>query len=128
MSRFFQNRKTSYLYSRATLVALVLLTIFLIRAVWNAYGEMGHTREQVSSLQNEFTAISIRANDLSQDIALLETEEGLEKEIRKKFGVAKEGEQVAVIIEEKKTEEVPVPQKDTGFFGAIFKVLKNLIY
>lgn len=89
---------------------------------------MVHTREQVSVLQDEFTAISIRANDLSQDIALLETEEGLDKEIRRKFGVAREGEQVAVIIEEKKVEEQEVVVEEIGFFGTIFNAIKNLIY
>lgn len=38
---------------------------------------------------------------LSAEISALETEEGLEENIREKFGLAKEGEELIVVVDEK---------------------------
>ena len=127
MSRFFQNRKISYRYSKLVLIILMIGSVFLMKAVWNAYGEMIHTREQASALQQEFDSISVRAHELSQNVSLLGTDEGVEKEIRKKFGVVKEGERVVVIIEEKPVEQKDTPLEKQGFLGSIFTWVKNLI-
>ncbi len=61
---------------------------------------------------------------LSSDIAKLKTENGIEENIRQKFGLAKEGENMIVIMENKNP---PIAAKETeekgflSFFTDLFK-------
>lgn len=78
-------------------------------------------------MQAEFDEVYSRTNSLSQGLASLKTQEGIEKEIRKKFSVAKEGEQVVVVIEDNATPTTSDIQENKGFFGRLIDGIKNIL-
>lgn len=78
-------------------------------------------------MQAEFDEVYSRTNSLSQGLASLKTQEGIEKEIRKKFSVAKEGEQVVVVIEDNATPTTSDIQEKKGFFGRLIDGIKNIL-
>lgn len=125
MSRFFQKKNRSTLYSLPVLFGLILLIFFLGRAVWNAYSESVETKKQVARVQAEFNEVSSRVSTLSKDVASLKTEDGVEKEIRKRFSVAKDGEQVVIIVTDPpKDEEVP-QNSEPGFFKNLIQSIRD---
>ncbi|MFH0846061.1 MAG: hypothetical protein V1851_01530 [Patescibacteria group bacterium] len=102
------------IYSWPVIFLLVLITVFLSRSVWKVYlGErLSDTKRQ--QFENILKELEERQKNFLSDIDLLKTQKGLEMEIRDKFRVVKEGEQLAIIVqaEEKEIpiiEEVEIP-------------------
>lgn len=98
----FQKKKRirKVVYSPLTLIVLFILCGFTIRGLWSVY-----TKEQTSSLKLEMARTELsklveREKTLANSIEYLKTEEGIEGEIRTKFRAAKEGENIAVLLEE----------------------------
>ena len=81
--------------------------------------ETGRNRQMA---QERVMALREQKDKLSADIDYLETDEGKEKFFRENFGVAKEGEGVIIVVEEKKQ---PVPPKSSSF-SSFFSFLRNL--
>lgn len=127
MNRFIQKNRRSKIYSLPVIVILLILVVFLARATWKAYSESVETKKQVALMQAEFDEVYSRTNSLSQGLASLKTQEGIEKEIRKKFSVAKEGEQVVVVIEDNATPTTSDIQENKGFFGRLIDGIKNIL-
>lgn len=127
MNRFIQKNRRSKIYSLPVIVILLILVVFLARATWKAYNESVETKKQVALMQAEFDEVYSRTNSLSQGLASLKTQEGIEKEIRKKFSVAKEGEQVVVVIEDNATPTTSDIQENKGFFGRLIDGIKNIL-
>ena len=98
-----QKRKIrSVLYHRATLVILALLVIIVLHSTWTVYKKKRISEEmKVVSLQNVET-LRLRNSEILSRIERLKTEVGIEEEIRSKFTVAKNGENMVVIVEEEK--------------------------
>ncbi len=102
MGQIQENKKwKKIMYSKWTLGALFLLFLIMAQATWHVY-----IRQTVSSQDREkaekAVAIALTNNtNLKQQIAQLQTEKGIEEEIRKKYSVSKPGEEVAVIVDPK---------------------------
>ena len=105
MLDFYQKRKLkNVLQSHITLVILLLLLIPLLLSVHERYQmerEMAAKRAEIEVELNELRA---RKASLEETVLYLQDERGIESEIRRHFDVAKEGEQVVIIIDE---EEIP---------------------
>ncbi len=85
----------------AMVVGLVLL-IVLIKAGWNIYSKAELSSERLSQAQTELSKLQARQIELSTRVGMLSTEQGLDTEIRTKYHAVKEGESVAVIVDENK--------------------------
>ncbi len=84
-------------------VACVVMAISLfvfIKATWNIHEKAVVSNERLSQAQNELTKLKIRQGDLSTKVSRLSSEAGLEAEIRSKYPAIKEGESVAVIVDD----------------------------
>lgn len=122
MSKFLQKNKKSKIYSFSIILILIFLSIFFGRATWNAYGESVQSKDRVTKIKEEFDELSMRTSSLSQGLAALKTEEGIEKEIRKKFSVAKEGETVVVLVDDElDITEDDIEHPEDGFWGNFFQ-------
>jgi len=97
----FQQKKKlrKTLYSRGMLVMLSIVTIFLGNAAWNVFQKYREARENRELAAQELQKLEERESGLSADIERLSTERGVEEELRKRFGVAKEGEEVIVVVD-----------------------------
>ncbi len=79
----------------------MVLIVFVARGVLGAYADAKLTKENKNIAEQQLQELQERESDIVAEISDLKTEEGQEKEIRDKFRVAREGEQMIMIIDEK---------------------------
>lgn len=94
---------------------LALLVLFFAFGVIGFFNKMQVTEENKKIAENKLAELEKQKYKLSGDIAKLNTPEGTEETIREKFGLAKEGEGVIVVVEDKTAKEAEV--KSGGFFS-----------
>jgi cell division protein FtsB len=122
--RNFQEKRTLRHIMRSR-PFLILLSIILLVFAWKVFGFWGKMQETASNrqiIEDKIIALQQQKEKLSQDIAKLKTEKGVEENIRDKFGLTKEGEGMIVIVNEKPSLEASTGNESGGFFS----FLKNL--
>lgn len=87
------------IYSPLSVLVLFGLVLYLSSRVWEVYQAHSETEERLAEKQAEFGELTGRQAMLESEIARLDTERGLEEEIRAKYEVAKPGEEVLVIVD-----------------------------
>ncbi|MFH1402017.1 MAG: septum formation initiator family protein [Patescibacteria group bacterium] len=109
-----KNKINGMIYSWPVIFVLLCVALLLIKSVFNIY--QSEKQSRVNKEQSEKMATSLRErNDaIASEIELLKTEKGIEMEIRDKFRVVKEGEQLAVIINSGEK-----PEKQSGDIAEI---------
>lgn len=97
----FEEKKKikNVIYSRISLVVLVILVILVAKSVWFAFRDERLTRINKIEAENKLNELEEREEKLTDDIGKLKTDEGVEKEIRDKFSVVKDGEKMIMIID-----------------------------
>jgi cell division protein FtsB len=113
MREFRRKRKIqSVIYSIPMAVILFILIIVLAKATWNSYKTYSSSRASSNNSFLELKNLKDREAYLKDQIKFLNTEEGIEAEIRDKYKAVKEGEEITVIIEnEDSTSSVPSGKK-----------------
>lgn len=107
-------------------LALLLVLGVLLNSVNNIFQKKREAEQALVRMEKEAEDLKNREASLKESIAKLNTEEGLNFEIRKKLNVAQAGESVAVIVDENGTTTVAVTeisawQKFKNFFQGLFK-------
>ncbi len=127
MREFRQKRQfREMLYSRPTLLVLLVILFLTTRAAYNVYGKESESFERAARTQSELQNLQQRKVEVAKAIEDLSTKVGVEREIRNSFRVAKPGEHLVVLVDPPKTEDVAVPdslasglwKKVKGLFGA----------
>ena len=86
--------------SPLALIAALVVLGFLIKAAWGSHQKAVQSSQKLSTEQAELAKLEQNQNDLSSQVAYLSTDQGVEAEMRTKFKAVKEGEQVAVIVDD----------------------------
>jgi len=107
------------LYAPITLVALVILTVVLVRAAIGAYQNDRQNRDNYSRIQQDAMDLQTREQFLTGEIDRLQSTRGIEQELRNKFPVVKEGEDVVIIVEPEKKEASSYPGDSGGFWSKV---------
>lgn len=108
-------------------LALIFLGVVIVFFAWNVFGFLGKMRETAKNrdiIENSISNLKEAKTKLSADISKLETTVGVEETIRDKFGLAKEDEQLIVIVDEKNPQPVNKKEKSKGFFHFFKNLLK----
>lgn len=110
----------------AIFIALTLVFGVLSNSVYKVYHKRKEAGKALSQAKEELTELESREQFLGQTLERLETEEGIEFEIRRRLNVAGAGESVAIIVEEGQNASTPPPQKSfwqktKDFFGGLFE-------
>ena len=92
--------------SPLTLIVSAVLLAVLAKANWNIYTKASLSNTKLNQAQIELARQQARETELSGKVSDLSTDQGIEAEIRTKYHAVKEGESVAVIIDENKTASV----------------------
>lgn len=103
VTEFNIKRKKSarrFMYAPWALATLFIMTIFIARAAWNVHEKQVTSAEALDRSAREYAKLLDRKNSLASAVISLETPQGVETEIRQKFRVAKDGEELAVILED----------------------------
>ncbi len=108
--------------SRFTLLVLIVLIVGLSFAVYDRYAAEREVSERRQDKERELQVLEERQAVLEEKVRYLENDQGLEAEIRRHFDVAKEGEQVVVLVGER-TETTAAPplfqetEVESGFWS-----------
>lgn len=101
------------------IVFLVGVAVLLAGATWEvrgkqktAYTEKENARAQYEETQERQAALEARVLELSH-------ERGMEEEFRERFPVAREGEEVVVLVDAETPVVDTVPEKPKGFWGTL---------
>lgn len=100
MARFGQKKKiTEYLYSKPSIAVLIIIAGFLTVAVYQRYTVEREMAARKEAVEEEKADLLERKDQLQERVEYLSGDRGIEEEIRKHFDVAKEGEQVVIIVD-----------------------------
>jgi len=124
MREFSQKRKIRrIMYSPLSLIILFLILFFVVKGFFGVYQKYSFSKDELLKSESELQLLKDKKEKIDHKIQNLETETGIEQEIRSKFDVAKEGEKLIVIVEDEKKDEVVAEEK--GVFGNFFTTIKG---
>ena len=84
---------------------LTLLSILIFFFAWNLFTfmeKMQKTTKHRKIMENKIVELKKKKERLTGNIEKLKTDRGIEEELRNKLGLGKEGEEVIIILGEKK--------------------------
>ncbi len=111
---FDEKRKLKrVLYSKPTIVLLVILIVLAARSTWGVYSKAKESEGNYELAEKQLEDLKVRQGNLQAEIDRLSSQSGVEAELRDKFRVAKAGEELAVIVEEEKTAQAEALPPET---------------
>lgn len=121
----FWNRFTS---SPITLFIIIVVFVFLVKAVWGIKEKAVISQTKLDTAEMKLAKLEEHKQNLNNRINYLSTEQGIEAELRTKYGAVREGESVAVIVDDDQTAAVAgfastslvANKKRTSWLGKIF--------
>jgi len=121
MFEFHEKRKVkSILYSKPFLVGMCIPIFFLSFAAFKAHKKEQETSQKREELTADLSTLEYRASKLEEDIKNLDDPRGIEKELRSRYEVGKDGEEIIVFVEDKKPEKKEgVVEEKKGFWSKI---------
>lgn len=100
MLDFQQKRKVrKIVYHRLTLLVLAILVLFSLRSLYLVYQKQGESEVLKENAKRQTAELQVRENDLRTRMERLQTTLGVEAEIRSKFSVAKQNENMVVVFD-----------------------------
>jgi len=123
MRNFERNRRSkNLLESKPVLLLLGIIVLVFAWSVWRFSHKMTETSRNKTTIQAKTETLREQKATLLADIQKLATDRGKEEFFRENFGLARVGEEVVIIVEEK---NLPPEPKQNSFSG-FFSFLRNL--
>lgn len=108
------------IYSRPVQIILLIVIIFLARSTWKIYQKNQEAKDSLMRAEAELSTLQLSSAELAEKIEDLESERGRDREIREKFGVAKDGEDVVIIVRGKNGTSTSTAPVERSFLGRIW--------
>lgn len=106
MFDFHEKRKIrSIVYSKPVVAFLAFITIVLSFSVYHRYTVSEEMKHKLNIREDELHELEERATVLESKVQYLRDERGIEEELRNRFDVVKEGEQVIILVDEPESAE-----------------------
>jgi len=119
MLKFQEKRKIrGIFYSKIIVFVLLIINVFLLNAVFNVYRKREITKENLLKTATVFSDLESRETMLSSEIERLKTDHGIEEEIRDRYGMVKDNEEVITIINDRNKDPV-LNNSSASFWGKI---------
>jgi len=118
-----KRRKKRGAYLKLVIVVLLVFFLILIKASSNVYNKNVRAKENLEEIQKKFEDLKSREKNLSMEIEVLNTERGVDEEIRSKFRVAKEGEKIIFLINPPETSNNSEFDTEISFWSKVWKFL-----
>lgn len=122
------KKKSNYRFWHSPIMLIFIFCVFML-FLYNIIGLIEKEREtshKKELILEEIEELRQREISLNKDILRLQTEDGKEEIIREKYQVAREGEKMVIIVDEK--DDVSLTEKediDHSFWGWIKRIFKN---
>ncbi len=98
MRKRYRKNKTHDIRQGVTIAVLVLLVLWFSSLIWSLAGKAVVAWNVANETHGQANALGVRTKALEKRIYILSTQRGKEATIRTAFGVAREGEQVIVVM------------------------------
>lgn len=128
MHEFQQKQKMRrILYSRNSLVVVAIITVLFLRGAWGVWQKQKESEAKLAETEAALVAAQNRQTTLTANIDRLNTQEGMEHEIRERFSVKKPGEDVILVVEPEQAttgeafESKSTWSKISAWFAGFFK-------
>jgi cell division protein FtsB len=126
-----RSKMRRIVYAKPTILVLALLTLITARSAFGMYQKSKEAIAKRDKATAELQALKSRQEELDQDIARLGSERGQEEEIRDRFMVAKEGENVIIVADPEGTKTrhtvtVNEDENDSSFFNKMRNAVVGL--
>lgn len=113
MREFQEKQKMkNRIYSKTSIVIALIMVVLISRGVLSVYAKEKDSRMELALLEKKKAELGDRLARVTMNNDRLKTEEGIEAEIRSKYDVVKQDEEVIVVVDEK----LPPPAEDTRGF------------
>lgn len=113
-----QKRKfRNIIYHKFTIMGLFVLVLFAMHSTWRVYLKKSESVDMMETSVARLKELEERDKEIDSKINKLATVSGVEEEIRSKFSVAKDNENVVVIVREEGTSS-PL-QQNKSFWSKI---------
>jgi cell division protein FtsB len=120
-----KQRTKKRIYSIPVLVILLALTVLLAKGTYGVMKKRQESSNHVETLKAKLAELEDRKAELNKNIDRLSTPEGVDREIKEKFSVSKEGEEVAIIVDPK--EPATTTEVESGpFYKRWWNTVKSL--
>ena len=126
MRELERRQKTrKIIYSTPTLVLLALIVAILARSAFGAIKKEQESSEKVKELDNRAVSLEDRQAELEKDINRINTEAGIEEEIRSKLNVSKDEESFVVLVDSEENKTLS-SSSTRPWYKKWWSMLKNL--
>ncbi len=115
-----KSKTRKLLESWPVLIFFAFLTFFFTWQLFGFWQKMEDTKENRRIAEEKVKTLKESEAALSESIESLQTEAGIEENIRNKFGLAKDGEGVIVIVEDKNA-EIPETKDEGNWFSRVWR-------
>ena len=122
--RNFQKKKgwKNIFQSKPFLILFGVVILIFSWKVFDFWNKMQETMENKKIIENKIATLKQQKENISSEINNLNTDQGKEKFFRENFGLAKEGENITIVVEDKNPPKI---QEDNSF-SWFFSFFKNL--
>lgn len=123
----FRKKRTArrIVRSRIVIGILAVAVIFLGNATWNAYQGYSKAKEKEEHVVRQLEALTERKEGIEKDLNRLQTQRGVEAELRQRYNVGKEGEEVVVVVSEKNNLETE-ESNERGFVATLWHAITSI--
>lgn len=125
-SRMSKKRRFKrIIYSKPVLIGLLVLAVFSVRAAWGAYARLSEITPELRRARDLRADLRVEKVELEEELARLETRAGREEELRERYGAAKPGERMVVIVDPEPKED-SATEPETGFWEGWWQKLTGV--
>ena len=125
MLDFVQKRKVRHImYHKGTLIVLGLLVLLVLHSTWVIFQKKQESERLKNAALANVTELQTRDESLQAQIDRLQTPQGVEEEVRSKFNVAKDNEQMVVVVPNSDQDSSTTSEK-TGFWAKIWQIFSK---
>ena len=126
MRELERRQKTrKIIYSTPALVLLALIVAILARSSFGAIKKEQESSEKAKELDNRAVSLEDRQAELEKDINRINTEAGIEEEIRSKLNVSKDEESFVVLVDSEENKTL-LSSSTRPWYKKWWSMLKNL--
>lgn len=90
----------TFMHSRWVRGLLLVIAVYSIFSVYRVYEKKRESNRELAKVEQQLIALSAKDVALMRQIDMLQTDQGLEAGIRAKYSVARDNEQVVVLVED----------------------------
>ncbi len=127
MREFQERRKLRrIIFSRFAFSLLAIILVFLTYSTVKIYLRSQQAKEVNEMVKKEVEDLKNRKSELEATVKRLQTEAGIEEEIRSKFPVQKPDEKMVMIVEGETKSDNLTANSSLGFFQKIWGFIKSI--